>query len=655
MFFPKAMTEIELIVPVKDLLAVTRVLSGHGVFHQSDSSYSYPGADTENGSAGSWQSKAAAFTGLERRILVTMQTLGVEEGQPPTKDFETITEPDSVLSDVEKLEQVVKDTNDRLVSEQKSLETLQSYLSQLEPVSDVHADFSSLRDSRYVYSVLGIIPASNVERLETSLARVPHVFMTLGFEPQKTVVWLAGAQANADVLERAVRSSYLNPLVLPEGYKGTPAESIKAIQADIQNSKLRISELKKNLIRMADEYKRKLQTLYWQVHTSRMMSDAIVRYGRLRYTYVIVGWVLSDELEVLTQRLKQASKEILIETFPTGRGGHNRNVPVALQHSKLLRPFQLLVTTYARPRYGELDPTWLIAIMFPLLFGAMFGDVGQGMILAVLGTLMASGRVKALRSMASLGGLIAICGLSATLFGFLYGSLFGFEDVIHAFWMTPLHNIMQILTVAIGAGVVLLTLAFLIGIMNNAISRDWGHLIFGHNGIAGFVLYWSLLGLLAANFLPNFPLPNGLIIAFAVAAALSIMFSEVLINMVEGHRPLVEGGFGTYMIQAPVELFEAVISLLSNTLSFVRVGAFAVAHGGLSSAIFILAEMAGPDRGIVYWIVILIGNLFIIGFEGLIVGIQTMRLSYYEFFSKFFSGGGMRFEPLTLKPADKES
>ena len=132
------------------------------------------------------------------------------------------------------------------------------------------------------------------------------------------------------------------------------------------------------------------------------------------------------------------------------------------------------------------------------------------------------------------------------------------------------------------------------------------------------------------------------------------MLSEVLINLVEGHRPLIEGGIGTYFIQAPVELFEAVISLLSNSLSFVRVGAFAVAHGGLSSAIFILAELASPTHGLGYWIVVIIGNIFIVGFEGLIVGIQTMRLHYYEFLGKFFTGGGMRFEPLTLHTNERE-
>jgi V/A-type H+-transporting ATPase subunit I len=116
----------------------------------------------------------------------------------------------------------------------------------------------------------------------------------------------------------------------------------------------------------------------------------------------------------------------------------------------------------------------------------------------------------------------------------------------------------------------------------------------------------------------------------------------------------VDGSLGTYAIQAFFELFETMISLLSNSLSYVRIGAFAVAHGGLSAVIFILADMAGPPQSVGHWIVILVGQLFVVGFEGLIVGIQTMRLEYYEFFSKFFSGGGMGYKPLSLlPPADK--
>ena len=125
-----------------------------------------------------------------------------------------------------------------------------------------------------------------------------------------------------------------------------------------------------------------------------------------------------------------------------------------------------------------------------------------------------------------------------------------------------------------------------------------------------------------------------------------MLFSEVFKHLVDGHRPLIHGGVGLYLFQAFVELFEKLIGFMSNTLSYIRVGAFAVAHAGLSGAIFVLAKLAGPEFSVGYWVVVVLGNLFIVGFEGLIVGIQTLRLEYYEFLGKFFKGGGMPYEPL---------
>jgi V/A-type H+-transporting ATPase subunit I len=168
------------------------------------------------------------------------------------------------------------------------------------------------------------------------------------------------------------------------------------------------------------------------------------------------------------------------------------------------------------------------------------------------------------------------------------------------------------------------------------------------------VLYLSLLGLLAGSFISGFPIPRVVFLVTAGVSGLVVMVSEILKHLVQKRWPLIEEGIGTYIIQAVFELFETLISFLSNTLSYVRVGAFAVAHVGLSAVIFILATLVGPTHSIGYWIVVAIGTLFIVGFEGLIVGIQTMRLEYYEFFSKFFKGGGLEHKPLALVPASKE-
>jgi len=667
MFFPKAMTEIELIVPAKDLLAVTKVLGSYGVFHQTDSNY--PGV--ASGSSSTWQETAALYATFERRIQVAMQGLSIDEGQPPAVEFEAMVDIEKIRPTLELIEGDIKKVGDQLSGEKKRLEQLESALRQLEPVAEVDLDVSTFRNSRYVHSTLGLIPAANVDRLQTSLAHIPHVFLTLRPDSEKPVVWLVGAQSNSDILERATRSAYLNPLVLPEEYQGTPEKIIQSLHQAVEEAQHNIADAKASLVKLADTYKQPLRDLLWQVHTSRVLTDAIVRYGQLRYTYVATGWVPTDDMEGLTARLRTASHEILIEALPTSRQGENLQVPVALSTNRFLRPFQMLVNTYARPQYGELDPTILMAFTFPFLYGAMFGDLGQGLVLLVLGLLIHF-KIFA-KGMQSLGLLIAYCGAAAAVFGSLYGSIFGFEGqsidtYLHfhfePIWFSPIENILSILSIAIDAGIVLLLCAFLLSIFNSIRAKDWAHLIFGHTGLVALALYISFLALLGA-FLSNTALAPRIAVAIsklllpfnliALVFGLLVMFSGFFRNLVEGHRPLIEGkgigGFLMFFVQSFMDIFETAISMLSNTLSFVRVGAFAVAHAGLSLAIF---SLAGSVPNLKFWIVVLIGNIIIIGLEGLIVGIQTMRLHYYELFGKFFTGGGMRFEPLQVNPSNEE-
>jgi len=651
MFRPQAMTEIELVVPAKDLVAVTKLLSGHGIFQQTDSSYL--GSEKVSASPNPWQEKAAAYAGFERRIQNVMQTLGIEESLSPSTDPDAMIEIDTVRPVLEQIEQEVKGITDQLSAQRKNKEQLENTLHQLEPLADIDLDISTLHDSHYLFSTLGTMPVEHVERLQTSLSRIPFVFLPLREDNQKAVVWLAGAQNNKDVLERAARSAYLTPFSLPEGYQGTPAEIIQRLHGNIQECDQMIATLEKEVAQLEQTYCNKLQPMLWNTRASRMMADAIVRYGKLQYTYFIVGWVASSSLEYITRKLAEISKEVLIETFPAKRNSKDQNVPVLLKHPSFLSSFQMLVTTYAEPRYNELDPTWLVAITFPLLYGTMFGDVGQGLVLAFLGWLLISKKVKALRGLASLGGLLLASGVMATIFGFLYGSVFGFETILNPIWMRPIDNILNILMITIGAGLILLSLGFILGIINAYMARDWGRLFFDHYGIAGLVLFWSLLGLAAGAFLVKLPIPQIIFIVLVAVSGVVVMFSDIFKRLIEGRRPLLEGSIPMYLFQAFFEMFETLIGFVSNTLSYVRVGAFAVAHGGLSMAFFILAALVSPGQGIGYWIVLVCGNIFIIGLEGLIVGIQTMRLTYYEFFTKFFTGGGTRYEPLTLHPSSE--
>ncbi|MEB2332790.1 MAG: hypothetical protein OZ914_00545 [Anaerolineaceae bacterium] len=663
MFFPREMTEVELIIPSKDLVTVTKTLSGRGVFHQVDSAY----LGIESLGPNAWQEKAANYSALERRIQTTMHTLGLEEQQRSASDFDTIIDLGAAHADIDRIEGEVKEVGERLLAEKKRMELLESQLRQIEPISDVNVEVGALSKSEHLYSILGVMPAAQMSRLETSLARVPHVFFTLKEDSQKPVVWLLGPRSAYDVLDRAAKSAYLNPLTLPEEFIGTPEEIAAKTRKAIETSKQAIFGLEAQLKKLGDAHNAELQKLWWDVHVSHLMADAIARFGQLRHTYVVVGWVPTAELQALTERLKAASKEILIETMPTERTAHSANVPVALTNNKWLKPIQELITTYGRPGYGELDPTFMVMLTFPILYGAMFGDLGQGLLMMLVGAL-AHKRIF-MKGLQSIGLLLVYCGFFASVFGTLYGSIFGFEGHhiqeylgfhFEPLWISPVNDILTILGLAIDAGIVILLFSYLLSLFNAARAKDWAHFWFGHTGVVAIGFYLCFLTILnsllgstpiapkLAAAISRLPLPFGILTPiFAVGVMLNGLFR----NIVEGHRPLLDGG-AMFFVQAFMDLFEGAISMLSNTLSFVRVGAFAVAHGGLSLAIF---SLAGTEPTIGFWITIIIGNIFITGFEGLIVYIQTMRLHYYEILGKFFHGGGMRFEPLRLNPSQEEA
>lgn len=642
MFYPQEMTEIELVVPEKFVVNVTGLLATKGVYQQIDSGYLVP--ESESRSMEEWRNRYSQYYDIERRLESSMKLLDIDEGEVPEKDVGGMAEFEEIRPEAEYVEKQINELQNDLNETQKRIGVLRSHQSQLEPVTDLDIPLNQLIDSKYIQAVLGLMPIVNLHRIKTSLSKIPFVLLDLKHIDEHAVVMLLGTKQHADIIERAARSAYLNPLIIPEGYQGTPQEMQKDIAKEIKQLQEKYQTLldQKNDLRLSIQTQ--IQDILWKVRVSRMIAETITHYGRLNYTYIIVGWVITDQVEEIKDQLKAISGDILIEMKPILQTDPNQQAPIILKNKGFFKSFESLVTTYGIPSYQEIDPTFLLSLTFPLLFGAMFGDVGHGAILALLGGVLFLRKTK----LADLGKVVSVSGLFAIIFGFLYGSLFGIEDVIPAIWLHPMQNIMDILIVTIIGGIILLSLAYLISMFNAFRMRKWTRLLFANNGLAGFLLYWSLIGI-AINFLgAGIDLPVRLFTYSAIFFGMIVMFYEPISRSFEKKRPIIEGNPIMFMIQAFFELFETLISFLSNSLSYVRVGAFAVAHAGLSAVFFILADLVGSSGSIQYWLVIVLGNLFIIGFEGMIVGIQTLRLEYYEFFSKFFTGGGSRYTPVHL-------
>ncbi len=646
-WFPEYMTEVEIEVPDRFARRVTEMLAESGLLEMED--ISFLNTDISASRKVDWQAKVNEFTNLERQLLKSMQSLGITPGDPPQKKINMVSEAENVKLFADQVEQETRETSDALKTIQEQIDQLRVYLDLLQPLKDLDIPLDRIRNRRYLYSILGMMPTEKIERFKTSMSKIPFALLILKQHQDRSIVILFGTRQNKDFLNRAARSAYLTGIDIPDEYQGTPGQIIDTIHDQIEGLTIKIGAVNDEVNDLRSSQTHRLVDIYWQVRYSRIMAEALTKYGKLSHGYLIAGWLPNRKLSDLEEKLLAISPGILLDVKDTSSEEEKSHTPISLKKRSFLNGFQKLVTTYGMPRYDELDPTLLMTLTFPVLFGAMFGDVGQGLLLALAGVLLMGRRIKKLIGFANLGSVILLCGICAMVFGFLYGSVFGIEDWIEPVWQRPMDNIMNLLIITFIGGAFLLTLANIVSLINDLKNHHWAHFIFSSKGLAGLSLYLSLLGIVLALIVPAFPVGTGLLMALILLSGVMILMSGFFERLIARKKPYFEGGISVYLIQSFFELFETLINILSNSLSYVRVGAFAVAHAGLSSVIFIMAEMASPGKGFIYWLILVLGNLFIIGFEGMIVSIQTLRLEYYEFFSKFFTGGGRKYQPFRLR------
>ncbi|MEA4812399.1 MAG: V-type ATPase 116kDa subunit family protein [Anaerolineaceae bacterium] len=640
------MTRVEIEFPQKRLDEVTRILASDGAFQIED--LSSLNMRKENKFDDELLERSAQFAKLEVDLKKSMEQLKIKPSRIPNSALTAVSDPAILKESHDKIQQEISALDAKLVEIDEKLTTEKNYLNITSPFEDLDIDFSSIRNRRYIYSILGIMPVDKVKRFEDSLAKIPHVVLPLHKDTEKATVLLLGPHQQRDFLLHAARSAYLNSLDLPDSFEGTPKEIISRARANIAALEHEQKDGQTRLEALRSQETGTLNQLYWQVRLSRMMYEIIGRFGKLKNDYLVAGWVPERIQKQLAKKVDELGEDVIVNLLPDNDLDSSLLPPVALHHPAELLGFQKLVTTYSMPGYREIDPTVIIAVLFPLLFGAMFGDLGQGVLLALAGFLIFRSKSSRFQRFKALGPVIVLSGLSAAIFGWLYGSFFGFEEVIAPLWKHPINHIMDILIITFSGGALILTLANLLSILNDLRQKDWAHAFFSGKGLAGLLLYWSLLLVIIQSMLKRSFVSFVILEALIVLCLLFILAADALGRLITRKRPVFEGGFFLYFITAFFELFETLLGFLSNSLSFVRVGAFAVAHAGLSSVFMLLAEMVSPNKGLAFWLVIVFGNLFIIGFEGMIVSIQTLRLQYYEFFSKFFKGGGLRYKPLTF-------
>ena len=451
----------------------------------------------------------------------------------------------------------------------------------------------------------------------------------------------------SEKIDAIYASMHFERVFLPDEYEGTPLEAEHVLADRIQALEAQEREAQETVKTILEEKKEELTGARIRLERFGVNFDvrklAACTMHASNNFYILCGWMTERDARAFRKEIEEDADTFCI--LEDNRGNITSTPPTKMKNPGLFKPFEMYVEMYGLPSYNEIDPTVLIGITYSVLFGFMFGDAGQGLCLLIGGFLLY--RLKKVR----LAGIISCCGFFSVIFGLLFGSIFGFEDIIDALWLRPQEamtdlpfigrlNTVFVVAIAIGMGIILLCM--ILNIINSVRAHDTEKIWFDTNGAAGLVFYAALASVIVLYMSGN-PLPATAVLVVMFLIPLAVMFfKEPLTAMVEKKAKKLHGGVGMFITQGIFELFEVLLSYFSNTLSFVRVGAFAVSHAAMMQVVLMLA---GAEAGDPNWGVIIGGNLFVCGMEGLIVGIQVLRLEYYELFSRFYRGSGRAFEP----------
>lgn len=534
-----------------------------------------------------------------------------------------------VLEKAETIEKVRKELNEMVEENDTTMKQLQFMIH-----SEI--DFDKLFAVKYLQVRIGSIPTENIDKLQYYKAQ-EFLFSVLHRGNKITYCLYVTTQNKAPEIDNIFSSLYFERMIIPEFVHGKPEDALDSLKEENETALHHLDELHTRAKALYQDNIAQLQEFYSSAIKLNEIYEAqkyVVVFGN---TCGLYGFVEKKKAEEVKQKFEKID-DVYVD-IKSATDDSRLTPPTKLISNWFSKPFRMFVEMYGVPSYTDFDPTNFVAISYVLLFGVMFGDIGQGLVLSLVGYI--AYKWKGLE----LGAVGVRLGFSSALFGIVYGSFFGNEEVFTPIFhtMDP-DNTMTLLGVAIGIGVVLIIIAMLFNIATRIKMKDWGEMIFSHNGIAGLVFYVSVLTF-ACNSLLNLGLPvtGGLFkLVCMVLPVIMIFFKEPLSNKIAG-KEMFPHGVGAFVTESFFELFEVMLTFIANTMSFLRVGGFVLSHAGMMLVVYTLAGMFGP---VGHYVTLVLGNIFVMCLEGLIVGIQVLRLEFYEMFSRYYDGKGQKFKSI---------
>ena len=564
---------------------------------------------------------------------------------------------EQALNTIRRIQSDYQELSNKRADLESQLAALDESLRVIRPFRNINYNISSILKFQFIHFRFGRIEKEYYQKFEKYIyENLDTIFIKCDEDDQYIWGLYFVPEHEAQKVKAVYSSMHFERIYMPDTYEGTAKEAFEQLTETRNRAAADLASADQ---KKADFLLRNQKDIVASRNAIAQLSGnfdvrrlAACTHGDKDVFYILCGWMTEKDAHSFQNDIKDDSRIFCIidgEEDEHLKPGIHQQPPTKLKNPKLFKPFEMYIKMYGLPAYNEMDPTWFVALTYSFIFGAMFGDVGQGLLLFIGGFLLY--KFKHI----TLAGIISCAGVFSTIFGFMFGSIFGFEDVIPALWLKPTEamtdlpfvgrlNTVFVVAIALGMGVILFTmiLNMITSFKNHDTEKTW----FDTNGLAGFVFYFSLAATIVM-FMSGHTLPAAAVLIIMFVLPLLVMFfKEPLTAVLEKKSEKISGGVGMFITQGFFELFEVLLSYFSNTLSFVRVGAFAVSHAAMMQVVLMLA---GAESGTPSIPVIVLGNLFVCGMEGLIVGIQVLRLEYYELFSRFYKGSGREFKPFYEK------
>lgn len=506
-----------------------------------------------------------------------------------------------------------------------------SAVSQLEKMAGLSLELSELRSLRHLVFRFGHMPQESYQSFREAIEKREDCF----FFPTKTdgdqlYGCYFALRSREETVDALFASMHFVAVDLSDQVNGTAQQAIQTLTSQAQDDETRVRLLQGQERDLAEkEGERLLALRAWLCRENQVMD--VRRYAACsKETFYLMGWVPEGELEDFLAGVDAFGGLDYVTDDAEDAG---ITPPTKLKNGPLGRIFEPFLRMYGLPNYREHDPSTFMAVTYCLFFGIMFGDAGQGALLILCGLFMAWRRKM------WLGRILACCGVSSVVFGLVYGSVFGFEDLLPGFKILEGSNVLYLLLASLGLGAVLMGYVMVLNICNGVRQRDFDKVFFGPNGLAGMVFYF---GLIAAAVLTLLGVVNlfrvWYILPVVVLPLVVMLFREPLSKLAEGQKDWKPESVSGLLVGGFFELFETLLSFLTNTLSFLRVGAYAITHVAL---MLVVHALAGSGN----LVVLVLGNLFVMGLESVMVCIQVLRLEFYELFGRFYQDSGREFQP----------